>query len=193
MRTFDALLAGGLMTAAAFAVLYFRRALNARMALLIAVASLASSTASMLVFREGLSGTLLRRMRGYPKPFYFISDGQWSFEPIYFAANTLVHFGTIALLAAALGGQWSRMGGPVLIRFALGFVFLILGVIGSLLPIMQGWVFFLLAFLVFFPRSKWTEKIVQKVGHKMPRFERFLRKMGIGDMPPQPHDTMRVE
>jgi uncharacterized membrane protein YbaN (DUF454 family) len=79
----------------------------------------------------------------------------------------------------------------VLIRIALGSILLILGVIGSILPIMQGWVFFLLAFLVLFPKSRTTEKLVQKVGHKMPRVERFLRKMGIGTLPQ--HDTMRAE
>lgn len=79
----------------------------------------------------------------------------------------------------------------MVIRFVLGFVFLILGVIGSILPIMQGWVFFLLAFLVFFPRAKATEKVVQKVGRKMPRLERFLRKMGIGAV--QQQDTMPAE
>ena len=50
---------------------------------------------------------------------------------------------------------------------------------------------FLLAFLVLFPKSKTTEKLVQKVGQKMPRVERFLRKMGIGTVPQQ--DTMPVE
>lgn len=79
----------------------------------------------------------------------------------------------------------------MLIRLVLGFVFILLGIIGSILPIMQGWVFFLLAFLVLFPRSKTSEKLVQKVGHKMPRLERFLRKMGIGAIPTQ--DTMPAE
>lgn len=78
-----------------------------------------------------------------------------------------------------------------MIRLVLGFVFIILGIIGSVLPVMKGWVFFLLAFLVLFPKSKTTEKVLQKVGHKMPRLERFLRKMGIGTIPQQ--DTMRGE
>lgn len=79
----------------------------------------------------------------------------------------------------------------MVIRLVLGFVFLILGVIGSILPIMQGWVFFLLAFLVLFPKSKTSEKLVQKVGRRMPRLERFLRKMGIGTL--QQRDTMPAE
>ena len=78
-----------------------------------------------------------------------------------------------------------------MIRLALGFLFLILGVIGSLLPVLQGWVFFLLAFLVFFPRSSLTEKTVRKVEIRMPRLGRFIRRMGIGD--PGWRDTMRAE
>ncbi len=76
------------------------------------------------------------------------------------------------------------------IRLAFGFVLLILGVIGSFLPILQGWVFFLLAFLVLFPRSRLTEKLVVKIEQKMPRFGRFLRKAGIGE--PAQRDTMRA-
>ncbi len=78
----------------------------------------------------------------------------------------------------------------VLIRLVLGIILLILGVIGSVLPVLQGWVFFLLAFFVLFPKSKTTEKLVTKVGHRMPRLERFLRRMGIGA---QQADTIPVE
>ena len=191
MRTFDALVAGGIMTMAGFAVLYFRRALSVAVLVTVLAAALLSSGASAFLVNRGLSGTVERTVGGYPKPFYFATASGRSFEPIYFAANTLVHFCTIALIAAVLGIKTSRTGEKVLIRFALGFVFLILGVIGSLLPIMQGWVFFLLAFLVFFPRSKWTEKIVHKIGNKMPRVERYLRKLGIGDL--HQHDTIPVE
>ena len=68
----------------------------------------------------------------------------------------------------------------LLLRLFLGFVFVILGIIGSILPIMQGWIFFLLAFLVLFPNSKSTAKIMSKVEPRMPRLGAWLRKMGIG-------------
>ena len=74
------------------------------------------------------------------------------------------------------------------LRIALGIVFTILGVIGSLLPIMQGWIFFLLAFLVFFPNSKGAEKIIAKVEPRAPRLIGWLRKIGIGR-----RDTIRAE
>jgi len=66
------------------------------------------------------------------------------------------------------------------LRIFLGIVFAILGVIGSLLPIMQGWIFFLLAALVLFPQSKFAIKALNKVEPRMPRMVARLRRMGIG-------------
>jgi uncharacterized protein len=67
----------------------------------------------------------------------------------------------------------------LLLRLFLGFVFIILGIIGSLLPVMQGWMFFLLAYLVLFPNSKAAAKILAKVEPRMPRLAAWLRKMGM--------------
>lgn len=66
------------------------------------------------------------------------------------------------------------------IRIALGIVFTILGVIGSILPIMQGWVFFLLAGLVLFPQSRFAVKSLDKIEKRMPRAVAWLRRLGIG-------------
>ena len=68
----------------------------------------------------------------------------------------------------------------LLLRITLGIVFAILGVIGSLLPIMEGWVFFLLSALVLFPQSKFAIKALDKVERKMPRMVARLRRWGIG-------------
>jgi uncharacterized membrane protein YbaN (DUF454 family) len=73
-------------------------------------------------------------------------------------------------------------------RIALGVVFIILGIIGSLLPVMQGWIFFLLAFLVLFPDSPYAVKILDKAERKMPRLVAWLRRMGIG----RRHDTIQA-
>jgi uncharacterized membrane protein YbaN (DUF454 family) len=67
----------------------------------------------------------------------------------------------------------------LLLRLFLGFVFIILGIIGSILPVMQGWMFFLLAFLVLFPNSKPAAKILAKVEPRLPRLAAWLRKMGM--------------
>ena len=67
-----------------------------------------------------------------------------------------------------------------ILRITLGIVFFILGIIGSLLPIMQGWIFFLLSALVLFPRSRFAVKACQKIEPKMPRLVARLRRWGIG-------------
>jgi hypothetical protein len=45
---------------------------------------------------------------------------------------------------------------------------------------MQGWIFFLLAVFVLFPRSRFTVRIVERIETKAPRIVRWLRRMGIG-------------
>lgn len=66
------------------------------------------------------------------------------------------------------------------LRILLGLVFAVLGVIGSLLPIMQGWIFFLLAGLVLFPNSRFAVKALEKIEPRMPRLVARLRRWGIG-------------
>jgi uncharacterized membrane protein YbaN (DUF454 family) len=76
------------------------------------------------------------------------------------------------------------------LRIVLGIVFTALGIVGSVLPIMQGWIFFLLAFLVLFPESPWAIRILDKVEPKMPRLVAWLRRMGIGRH--RATDTIRI-
>ncbi|MFL6245897.1 MAG: hypothetical protein ACJ74H_07730 [Thermoanaerobaculia bacterium] len=66
------------------------------------------------------------------------------------------------------------------LRITLGIIFIILGIIGSLLPIMQGWIFFLLAALVLFPQSNFAVKACDKIEPRMPRLVAWLRRRGIG-------------
>ena len=66
------------------------------------------------------------------------------------------------------------------LRITLGIIFAILGVIGSLLPVMQGWIFFLLAGMVLFPQSKFAVKACDKIEPRMPRLVARLRRWGIG-------------
>lgn len=78
------------------------------------------------------------------------------------------------------------------LRISLGVVFSVLGVIGSLLPIMQGWVFFLLAVLVLFPQSRFAIRACEKIEPRMPRLIAWLRRMGIGTAR-EHRDTMPAE
>ena len=74
------------------------------------------------------------------------------------------------------------------LRITLGIIFAILGVIGSLLPIMQGWIFFLLAVLVLFPQSSFAIKSCNRIERRMPRLVARLRKWGIGIHPEHKND-----
>lgn len=80
------------------------------------------------------------------------------------------------------GRASAKLPAPMVLalRITLGIVFAILGVIGSLLPIMQGWIFFLLAILVLFPQSKFAIKSLDKIERRMPRMVARLRRWGIG-------------
>jgi hypothetical protein len=80
------------------------------------------------------------------------------------------------------GHAFAKLPAPMILalRITLGIIFAILGVIGSLLPIMQGWIFFLLAILVLFPQSKFAIKSLDKIEKRMPRMVARLRRWGIG-------------
>lgn len=67
-----------------------------------------------------------------------------------------------------------------ILRLSVGVVLVLLGIVGSLLPVLQGWIFFLLAFLVLFPNTRLAEKILAKAEPRMPRVVRFLRRLGVG-------------
>ncbi len=79
----------------------------------------------------------------------------------------------------------------LILRITLGIIFSILGLIGSLLPVMQGWIFFLLAALVLFPRSRFAVKACHKIEPRMPRLVAWLRRRGIG-IPHEDRVTIRT-
>jgi len=68
----------------------------------------------------------------------------------------------------------------VALRISLGIILTILGVIGSVLPVMQGWIFFVLAALVLFPKSRFAIKALDKAEPRFPRLVAWLRSHGIG-------------
>jgi uncharacterized protein len=107
-------------------------------------------------------------------------------------ALSVVAIAAILVTEALRGrGRASAKLPPAMIlalRITLGIVFAILGVIGSLLPIMQGWVFFLLSALVLFPQSKFAIKSLDKIEKRMPRMVARLRRWGIGVPRANPND-----
>lgn len=107
-------------------------------------------------------------------------------KAIDIAANTIVHLGAISVVVAAI--PWRKARSPkmrsrmlTILRLGVGIALLLLGIVGSFLPVLQGWLFFLLAFLVLFPRTRFTEKILSRTERKLPRVVRFLRRLGIGE------------
>lgn len=90
----------------------------------------------------------------------------------------------LILLAEAKRGRGTRIAtiAPhmLVLRITLGIIFAALGVVGSVLPIMQGWIFFLLAALVLFPQSKLAIRALEKAEPKFPRLCMWLRRLGVG-------------
>jgi hypothetical protein len=110
----------------------------------------------------------------------------------------VITIATVAVLAvlAFLGhrAHLGKLSPPMilLLRISLGVIFFILGIVGSLLPVLQGWIFFLLAFLVLFPNHHLAVKALDKIEPKMPRMVSWLRRAGIGRHRPG-DDTMRAQ
>ena len=65
------------------------------------------------------------------------------------------------------------------LRIGLGIIFVLLGIVGSLLPILQGWMFFAIAALLLFPQSKFAIKALDKM-RRFPRVVRWLHHLGVG-------------
>lgn len=73
------------------------------------------------------------------------------------------------------------------IRISLGILSFILGIIGAILPVMQGWIFFLISAALFFPRHRYVTKLMEKGEARVPRFVAWLRRLGVGHhMQPEP-------
>ena len=205
MPTLNALLLGGALLTLAVLIMAARRSATWNLIIVTLVIALVASGASAGFSQARHAGTGITVSRGYPRPYYFQwrdFDGSASrrdMSALYFGANTFVYLGAVGLVAALLprrrdgsGASLKMPGKMIIIRISLGILFLILGIIGGFVPIMQGWIFILLAFLMLFPRTRAAEKILKKATPKLPRLVRFLRRLGVGDVDAQ-SDTMRAE
>lgn len=73
------------------------------------------------------------------------------------------------------------------IRITLGVISFVLGIIGAILPVMQGWIFFLISAALFFPRHRYVHRMMAKGEAKVPRFVGLLRRLGVGPhLSPEP-------
>ena len=55
---------------------------------------------------------------------------------------------------------------------ALGWVLLALGVVGGLLPVIQGWPFGVAGMAILYIESRWVQRKVRRFRQKSPKFER---------------------
>ena len=193
MPAFPALLVGGgLLILAALIMIYRASATPGRITAML-ILSIVTSGASLLYETNRHSGMGTLFSRGYPKPFHFRWEPfEKNVQPrsdvnfLYLGVNTFVHLGVMSLIGAMVlrphrrAEHHTMQGRMVVFRLMLGIMFLILGVIGGFIPILQGWIFILLGLLVLFPRAKFTEKVLHKAGPKLPRTVAFLRRFGIG-------------
>lgn len=77
------------------------------------------------------------------------------------------------------------------IRIGLGFFFLILGIIGLLVPLMPQTIFLVLALLLLFPSHPRVEKLMKKVHARWPRAAHILQRLGVGEEPASPESHRR--
>lgn len=65
----------------------------------------------------------------------------------------------------------------VFVRHALGWGFMVLGVVGSLLPILQGWLFFAAGALLLAPEVPFFRRVFCWIEARFPRLKRPLAKL----------------
>ena len=58
----------------------------------------------------------------------------------------------------------------------LGWTLLVLGLIGGLLPVIQGWPFGVAGAAILYVESRWVQRKVRRFRQKNPRFERTWLK-----------------
>jgi uncharacterized membrane protein YbaN (DUF454 family) len=66
------------------------------------------------------------------------------------------------------------------LRIAVAVVSCAIGVAGLILPILPGWLFFLLAFAVLAPQHRYTRRAVAAIDKRAPRVAKAIRWMGMG-------------
>ena len=68
----------------------------------------------------------------------------------------------------------------IVIRVALGIVFFLLGMVGVVVPVLPGWIFFALAAVLFVPEHRASLWVLAKVESRSPGFAEFIRRISGG-------------
>ena len=64
---------------------------------------------------------------------------------------------------------------PILAQ-ALGYFFLVLGVLGMFLPILQGFLFLFIGLIILARHAPWAERLLERLRRRSPRFDAMISK-----------------
>ena len=67
---------------------------------------------------------------------------------------------------------WTRVK-PILMQ-VLGYTFLVLGVLGMFLPILQGFLFLLIGLLILARHAAWARRLLDHIRSRHPKFDRLI-------------------
>jgi uncharacterized membrane protein YbaN (DUF454 family) len=70
--------------------------------------------------------------------------------------------------------SWQRLK-PILAQ-ALGYLFLVLGVLGMFLPILQGFLFLFIGLIILARYAPWAERLLDRIRRQSPRFDAMISK-----------------
>ena len=70
----------------------------------------------------------------------------------------------------------SRTRLKVILWQALGYAFLVLGVLGTFLPILQGFLFLAIGLIILARHAPWAERLLNYLRLKSPRLDRAITK-----------------
>ncbi|MGH6943962.1 MAG: PGPGW domain-containing protein [Geminicoccaceae bacterium] len=70
--------------------------------------------------------------------------------------------------------SWARLK-PILLQ-ALGYLFLVLGVLGMFLPILQGFLFLFVGLIILARHAPWAERLLGYVRQRHPKFDALINK-----------------
>ena len=63
----------------------------------------------------------------------------------------------------------------IVVRLVVSILFMGIGVVGLIMPILPGWLFFGFAAIVLFPKAPLTQKSVARIEQQFPWTRRMLR------------------
>ncbi|HSA80612.1 MAG TPA: PGPGW domain-containing protein [Geminicoccaceae bacterium] len=70
--------------------------------------------------------------------------------------------------------SWQRLK-PILVQ-ALGYFFLVLGVLGMFLPILQGFLFLFIGLIILARHAPWAERLLDRFRRQSPKFDAMISK-----------------